>query len=211
MYPGALLAFFSPVIRGKVQLTIRFSAEKRTKPGKPAAEMARDGSRLGRSQISKRRHNSSFQAVSFSLPLSTYLSIYLSPFPIFVFLFGLLTQTTNYNVTFRRRERRRCGRARAIYRGRHIAEIFSHRQQIWLPPPERRRRGISLRVKYGFERKLNEERPGSATANSEARRVARSLARSLALSSFRARSSRLGEVSRTAEAKCEFAGALGEK
>jgi len=111
------------------------------KANKTGRASGRDGSRwlsrLGRSQISKRCHNSSLQAVAvavaLSLSLSRSLSLSLS-LSLFIYLsrylhlpLRVLTPATNYNVTFRRRERRRCGRVRArdLSRPAYCRDIFS--------------------------------------------------------------------------------------
>lgn len=82
-----------------------FPAEKRAKPAKPTQGMALVSDKV------KYRSDAG---------------------PSFPRAFPLLTLASNYNVTSRRRRlgcrRGRCGPA--IYRGRHIAEIFSRR--IWL-------------------------------------------------------------------------------
>jgi len=104
-------ARFLPVIREKVRLTTTVSlTEKRTKPSRGSN---RDGSCFGQSQISKRRQFE-FRKKEREREERALRYTYFA---------------SNYNVTCRREEdTRRCGPT--IYRGRHIAEIFSHR--IWL-------------------------------------------------------------------------------
>lgn len=104
--PRALLALLSPVIRGKVRSTIRFSPRK--------------------SEQNPRSQPRGMALVSDKVKYRSDTG------PSFPRAFPLLTLASNYNVTSRRRRlgcrRGRCGPA--IYRGRHIAEIFSRR--IWL-------------------------------------------------------------------------------